>query len=148
MKSIILIFTMLMLLSSCKQEDTEIYGTYQGVDYNWLEQVWMHLNNSWYTIGNDLAIKEDSTFTYSNCSTIMTGTWSVEVDTLLLDVATARWKIDSLQRLGFKGRWPSVPEKPYKYHFQGDQLLRKETFFHKGKDQTVVYQMKKVKLPR
>ena len=65
----------IVLIISCNQHTQEIHGTYKSYRRNLIEQVWLKINNSWYSVGGTMQLKEDSTFTYTTCGNIQKGSW-------------------------------------------------------------------------
>jgi len=100
-------------------------GTYSFVELSKLELGYLYItqgiNN--YSVGSKMILSRDSTFQYITCGNIITGTWRSQVDTLYIKIRTNRWRNDSLNKYGWDGVWPSIPEKPLKFTIDGDCLI-------------------------
>ena len=82
------------------------------------------------SVGEEVLLRADSTFHKFNCAASIEGVWWVKEDSLYLKFLTNEWRVDSLQKFGFEGRWPSLPKKPIKYHIAGKQLRRTEFYLN------------------
>ena len=65
---------------TCSRFDHNIIGHYHSPSYNLFDKVVATLNNTSHTVGGDLEVNKDSTFVYTTCGNILTGTWSTKSD--------------------------------------------------------------------
>lgn len=130
---------------SCNQNIRDISGTYKSYRFNLIEQVWLQVNNSWYSVGNTIELNENFTYTQTTCGNIRKGTWVISKDTLLLNVESADWRVDSLREFGFNGKMhPVIPEKPDKYLIKGNKIIQKSKYIKKGKEKLIIHKLKKI----
>ena len=82
----------------------QIIGNYKSADFNFFELGVLYIFGSGHHIGgNELTLNIDSTFIFTTCSSIQTGTWYCNTDSLYLDSKTIRWRNDSIQELANNG---------------------------------------------
>ena len=111
-----------ILLASCSRED-DMIGTYEADRYHFLEMAPMSvLQKTGFAAGSTLELNEDSSFVFMTCGNIQEGYWSIQADSLILDVHINRWRIDSLQEHGFNGRSPK-PCFSSAFSIDGDHLI-------------------------
>ena len=116
---------MLLVLASFNFQNPKIKtGIYGCVRPGKFEQAWQRYFHgiTRYTVGSELIIGADSTFKYTTCGNILTGTWSAIDDSLFLHVTMNRWRKDSLDRFGFNGTWPEIPPDPIGFKIKTDYL--------------------------
>lgn len=144
----LLLFLFIALLS-CKQETSnDLTGTYESIRYSVFERPLESLKriNDRRAVGTTLILNSDSSYQETTCGNIMTGTWRVKNDSLLLFCENNRWRIDSLQVFGFNGTWPGVPEKPQSFFIDGTDLLQSHSYPDStGKTITSHYDLEKIK---
>jgi len=103
-------------LNCSAQEKRSIQtGKYSYIKWSQLEMAWLNVTKGihHFFVGSELILNSDSTFTYTTCGNIMTGKWKYNTDSLLLLANSNRWRSDSLNKYGYKGKWPEVPVKPF-----------------------------------
>ncbi|MGB6034692.1 MAG: hypothetical protein WBG42_00390 [Cryomorphaceae bacterium] len=101
---------MLLLLTSCSAQESELTGTYKSDDPNLVKKGWKVVFEGYdgFITGTQLDLKADSTFHMVTCGNILTGEWSHTDDSLYLTYQTNHWKNDSLQEFGLDGKWPEL----------------------------------------
>lgn len=99
-------------------------GTYTCVEISNLELGYLFITKGVrnYFIGSKLVLKNDSSFTYMTCGNIMNGSWYHIHDSLFLRVKSNRYRIDSLNKYAFNGKWPKIPLKPIGFKIKTDYL--------------------------
>jgi len=111
-----------LLLASCSRED-DLIGTYEADRYHFLEMAPLSVfQKTGFAAGSTLALNEDSSFVFMTCGNIQEGYWSIQADSLILDVHSNRWRTDSLQEHGFNGHWPK-PCFSSAFGIDGDHLI-------------------------
>jgi hypothetical protein len=117
---IIILFTI-----GCSKTDQFKTGTYSFVEISKLELGYLYItqgiNN--YALGSKIYIDIDSTFLYITCGNIMTGKWRCKDGNLFLQIQTNRWRNDSLNKYGWHGVWPIIPDKALKLEIDGDCII-------------------------
>lgn len=129
--SLYLLFA-LIIVSSCAQ--SSLCGSYHSVKPSYANYFVMRLrgfHTCTYSVSNSLNLNPDSSFRYTNCSNIMSGYWKQHNDSVFLYFKTNRWRIDSLNRYGFKGEFTKVPSKPYMYQIKHNSLLSTHVYNNK-----------------
>lgn len=112
----IIILSILFFLNCSAQEKRSIQiGNYSYIKWTQFEVAWLYLTKGihHFFAGSELILNADSSFTHKSCGNIMTGNWTYKNDTLLLIVKTNRWRSDSLNKFGYQGKWPEIPEQPF-----------------------------------
>ncbi len=117
---------MTVLLFGCSNQTSIKYGKYTFVRLSKIELGYLFLTQGIksYFVGCELILQKDSTFKYTTCGNIMTGTWNCFRDSLFLNVTKNRWRNDSLAKNGFNGAWPQIPEKPIGFKCGHDRLVK------------------------
>jgi hypothetical protein len=114
-----------MIMIGCTKSSKLRTGTYSFVEISKLELGYLYItkgiNN--FSLGSKMLLSKDSTFQYITCGNIITGTWRSKLDTLYAEIRTNRWRNDSLNKYGWDGVWPSIPDKPLKFVIDGDCLI-------------------------
>jgi hypothetical protein len=102
-----------ILFYACSNQTKVKQGTYRYVRLSKIELGYLFLTKGIKSnlIGSEIVLKNDSTFKYVTCGSIMTGKWNQINDSLFLKVTKNRWRIDSLDKYGFQGTWPIIPIK-------------------------------------
>ena len=62
--------------------------------------------------GATLKLNRDSTYFMETCGNHILGLWQLSGDSLLLFCRSNRFRIDSLNRTGFNGHYPSCGDRP------------------------------------
>ena len=118
-------------MGSCSNNNTILktgeYKSYKpSLPYLYYQYIFNGIRS--HTIGSDLLLKNDSTFIYSTCGNIMTGTWINKSDSLLLSFTSNKFKNDSLNKNGLNGIFPKVPNKPTILFIDKNNLILIDTF--------------------
>jgi hypothetical protein len=111
----VLAAVMVILLFNGVPSDKEVKpGLYTTIRPPFIEHAWLYYMRGirHFSIGSELRINVNSTFLYTTCGNIISGTWTASRDSLFLHAKTNRWRNDSLNQHGFNGEWPKVPDKP------------------------------------
>jgi hypothetical protein len=120
------IVTLIMLFFAFAPDDPEPFktGLYRNIKPGSIELLTLYLRygTTSYTVGSELQVNEDSSYCYITCGNIMTGTWKIKDDSLMLMMETNRWRNDSLNEHGFNGKWPEVYMKPFGFKITGNCL--------------------------
>lgn len=112
-----------ILLASCSRE-IELIGTYEADRYHFLEMAPLSVfQKTGFAAGSILALNEDSSFVFMTCGNIQEGYWTIQADSLILDIHSNKWIVDSLQEHGYNGRWPK-PCYSQVFSIEGDHLLQ------------------------
>lgn len=85
-----------ILLMGCSATPVSMVGTYKAPEWSIPELVLARLNNTSVAANEHLDLKNDFTFTYSNCSINGSGHWKLSKDTLLVYFKKKRLIIDEL----------------------------------------------------
>ncbi|MES2691559.1 MAG: hypothetical protein V4658_14215 [Bacteroidota bacterium] len=110
-------------LCACSRHDT-LTGSYKSRSYNIIQRYYLSLvEKSVYSIGNELELNKDSSFTYTCCGTIITGKWSVTPYTLSLFCKNNVYRNDSLNKTRPK---PSCGTEPIKMHIDKSGTLTED----------------------
>ena len=122
----IMVILIVNLFLGCSKQTTIKQGTYTYVQLSKIQSGYLFLTKGikHNFVGSEIVLKNDSTFNYITCGNIMTGTWNYINDSLFLKVTKNRWRIDSLDKYGFHGTWPTIPLKPIGFKFDNDYLVR------------------------
>ncbi|MGA2823751.1 MAG: hypothetical protein ABSE72_09535 [Bacteroidales bacterium] len=123
------IFTVILigiLFLGCSHQTSIKPGTYTYVRFSNVQLGYLFLTKGVksYFVGSEIVLNKDSTFKYTTCGNIMTGTWNYFNDSLFLKITRNRWRIDSLDKYGFYGTWPTIPIKPIGFKFDKDYLVK------------------------
>jgi len=122
-KGIIIIGVLMIMLCHCVQG--QLSGNYKSAEYNFFERGLLFLRGiDTFVGGNDLTLNSDSSYHRITCSIVETGNWSCTQDSLFLFAKTVKWRIDSLQNVGYFGKWPTIPIKPTTYQIANNELYR------------------------
>jgi len=123
---IVVVIIIVFLFLGCSTQTPIRPGTYTYVRLSKVQLGYLFLTKGIksYSIGSELVLMKDSTFKYTTCGNIITGTWNYLNDSLFLKIKKNRWRIDSLDKNGFNGRWPTVPQKPVGFKFDKDYLVK------------------------
>ena len=120
------ILALVVIFSSCKSSIPDLTGEYKNKDWTKMEMFTRsYLGGQALVVGSSLELNADRSFEYQTCGNIMTGTWSVKKDSLMLNIKTNRFQIDSLNEVGFEGR-KLVQEGEGYFLIRGNDLVRKE----------------------
>ncbi len=96
---------MILCSLGCENSPPEIVGDYEIVEYSISDKLWYGGIKGYDLIsGSSITINSDSTFKYITCGNVMNGNWRIVTDTLILDVISNQWRIDSLNIYGFEGK--------------------------------------------
>ncbi len=106
MRFVMMLFIIAIILVSCSKEEVLI-GRYEADRYSFLEMAPKSMFQKTGFVANcTLELKGDSTFVYHRtCNTAMEGYWSIKSDSLILDVHSHKWIVDSIQETGINGHW-------------------------------------------
>lgn len=117
------ILILVIFITSCSSYDISI-TKYKSVRYSKFEQYWNYLFRgiNTFAVGSEIELKSDSTYKYTTCGNIITGTWSTSEDSLLLKVLTNRWRNDSLNTYGFEGKMPEIAKEPIVFMFDSNSI--------------------------
>lgn len=117
-------FVTASLLAGCSRHQQSIIGRYKSKEYSFISKYYLHLiRNTSFIIGSSIEIKSDSTYVLTNCGNIEEGKWEIRDDSLLLFCKDNRWRIDSLNRTGFKGEFLDCGDgKPSIFTIDGGML--------------------------
>lgn len=101
-----MLFIFPIIFTSCSKE-VELIGSYKADRYSFLEMAPKNIFQKTGFVANcTLELKDDSTFVYHRtCNTAMEGYWSIKSDSLILDVYSHKWIVDSIQKNGINGHW-------------------------------------------
>ena len=108
-----IIFTLIIL--SCKNN---IIGVYQNTNPNMIFS-----KKVGYIMGTTLLLNSDSTFIDTSCGNIITGNWKVVNDTLFLICKSNRYRIDSLNTLGFNGKFANCQTSVQYFIIKKNKLI-------------------------
>ncbi len=133
MKPTLLLF-LFYLLFSCGQRQSTISGHYQSIEHGRLKIAWnYYIMNKVFSVGSELDLLTDSTFSYYTCGNHMTGTYNVKSDSLILCVLTNEWR-DTTSRNTLRDKKPAINQNPYLRFFFKTNIIRQEEFVKiKGK---------------
>lgn len=113
-KKICILFFLLAINWSCNERTQSIEGVYSSKDYSRLDLWYLGMiENTAVVGGTKLELFNDSTFQLITCSTFSEGHWSLDFDTLILAENQIRWRHDSIQQYGYKGKWPQQSYKRF-----------------------------------
>ncbi|MCF8445952.1 MAG: hypothetical protein K9H61_03060 [Bacteroidia bacterium] len=110
---------------SCNNNSTKlIIGRYASVrpSYPFLYYQYFANGIRSYGLGSELILNTDSTFEYLTCGNIMTGKWATNSDSLLLTIFSNKYRNDSLNKVGIKGKFPVIPKEPIALIIKGNKL--------------------------
>lgn len=111
-----------LLLASCSREG-DLIGSYEADRYHFLEIApRIVFQRTGFASGCTLELNEDSSFVFKTCGNVQEGYWSVQANSLILDVHSNRWRTDSLHEHGFNGLWPK-PCFSRSFSIDGDHLI-------------------------
>ena len=96
-----------------------------------------------YFIGSEIILNDDSTFKYTTCGNVMTGSWNHSKDSLFLKIITNHWRNDSLDKNGLNGKWPLIAKRPIGFKFSNNYLTK----IHILKNGTKVIEKLKFNVP-
>lgn len=141
LKNLPIIF--ILLLYSCNRKMENLYGTYESIRYSYLKRPFetFAFRNDGLAVGSRLLVFKDSTFQLTTCSSIIEGNWSTVDDSLLLNIKTHVWRIDSLQENGFNGRHPIVSDIPMGYKITNSELHRTLSYIDSGETRTTHFNL-------
>lgn len=123
MKNLLILVFASLLVASCSRED-DLIGTYETDRYNYMVMVSKNIfQKTSFSAGNTIELNEDSSFVYKTCGNIMEGYWTIKSDSLILDIHSNNWRVDSLQEHGYFGRWPKTCYSQT-FSIKGDHLLQ------------------------
>lgn len=128
------IYFLLALSVFCSCSAQSICGNYISVKpsySDYLSNIFHGRHSCIYAVGASLQLEMDSSFEYKTCSHIMTGKWKAQNDSLYLYVKTNRYRVDSLNKTGFEGKFAKVPLKPYSYRIKHGSLLSTYSYNNK-----------------
>ena len=116
----------LLVIFGCHPEHKIRFGTYKSITYNKFDLAVLYflkgMNSAF--VGSEITLKSDSSFTYTTCGNSMLGNWQCKNDTLMLDIKSNKYRIDSLNIFGFNGHFPSIPKNPIKFYIDNEYLIR------------------------
>lgn len=115
----------ILLLFSCSLQTSLKPGYYKYVKPSRFESRYLFITQGIksYVGGSEIILNNDSTFKHTSCGNIITGKWNIKKDSLFLKVLTNRWRNDSLNKYGFNGTWPTIPNKQIGFQIRNDCLL-------------------------
>ena len=120
------IFMAFLGLGSCS-EPSNIVGSYEIETKSYAYKLWKNLEEpTSFTVGSELLVRSDSSFTLKTCGNIISGKWRLAQDTLFLKPLTSRWRSDSLHKFGLNGKAPKVYEGEYKFKITNTGKLFEE----------------------
>lgn len=120
----LIIFLLFFSFLFCSNRNKFEMGTYRSYVPSRIEQYYNLFFNriNGYLVKANLTINHDSSFIFSTCSSISTGSWRISTDSLYLNVNKCIWKNDSLNKFGFKSGWPANCSKPIVFKFENNEL--------------------------
>ncbi|MFN0203574.1 MAG: hypothetical protein ACKVTZ_18755 [Bacteroidia bacterium] len=125
--STIFFFLLITLFFHCqtrKIQTPNYIGTYQNQRVNRMEALWLTLQNRRVTQGSSLILSQDSSYYYKTCGAISTGKWRAKQDSIYLFCETIRYRIDSLNVVGFNGKKLKCSAKPSVLYLRNDKLIQ------------------------
>lgn len=146
MRKIIIVSLISYSIVSCTSKQESLFGTYESILYSYSKRPLEYLakRNDHRAVGATIILNMDSSFTKTTCANLITGTWKVKNDSLYLIYETNHWKNDNLQKVGFNGKWPSIPNKPYTFFIDGNDLKKTVTRMDStGKEATTHFDLEK-----
>jgi len=113
------------LLTGCKNDHHIKIGPYKSVRFNKIELGFLYIFKgiNAYFVGSEIDLSMDSSFVYTTCGNIMSGSYCIKNDSLFLNVKSNRFRIDSLNIKGFNGHYPTIPTKSIKFKIEDDCLI-------------------------
>ncbi|MBS1687971.1 MAG: hypothetical protein JSS96_04555 [Bacteroidetes bacterium] len=129
-----IIYFLLTLFAFCSCSSQPLCGNYISAKPSYSDYLFImfHGRHSFiYITGSSLFLSADSSFEYKTCGNIMTGQWKTQNDSLYLIVKTNRYRIDSLNKNGFNGKFAEIPLKPHIYKIKHGDLLSIRAYNYK-----------------
>lgn len=118
----ILIAALSVLVFGCSSDNPNIVGLYTSKDFNIASKTCYYFRNIRTTSGISLELKSDSTFSFQTCGNIIDGNWKTAKDSLFLFCKNNKYRIDSLNIVGYNGRFAKCNEKPRAFLIDGNVL--------------------------
>jgi hypothetical protein len=124
MRILIINLVTILMLISCGKSDDNLIGVFESEKIRFYELPSFYISGfDKYAIGIKLTLNTDNSFEYSTCSNLMSGTWEEINDSIYLFVTQSKYQIDSLNIVGYKGEFATIPNKPIKFKVEGDLLI-------------------------
>ncbi len=119
-KSVLLLFVFSFLSNEAQIK----IGKYNSVSPNIFHFTKLFVLNGVrsYSTGCSLTLHEDSSYQLITCGNLISGSWTVRKDSLLLLAKTNRWRNDSLHQYGYNGKQPVVCNTYAKYIIKKNSL--------------------------
>jgi len=118
----------LVLLFGHSVHAQSITGTYHSKRISLFSRGFAQIfENTLHAIGSSLEIKPDSTFHLITCGSIIDGYWRINGRQLILTDTANRFRIDSLNRTGYKGMFPEnmLNKSPFIFKIKKHGLKQK-----------------------
>jgi hypothetical protein len=96
-----------------------------------------------YAGGIKLNLKANGTFRYQGC-TVLTGNWGTKNDSLFLYADSHKWRNDSLNQVGYYGKFLEVPEEPLKFQITKKGFRNNRLFDYKGESYNAINKLVRV----
>lgn len=138
----LLFISSLVLVGCSSTTPVSLTGTYKAPERSMPELVMAQLKNISYALNENLELKTDSTFIYSNCSVNANGYWKLSKDTLLVYNEKRRFIIEELNDDPAYQSAIKYDSVPYRYLVSKDRRVLKRF----GKNQngnTVVFELRR-----
>ena len=121
----IYILLIYLFILGCSAPKKDLIGTYASENPSLVKKAWKTLAEGYdgFITGSELELNQDSTFQETTCGNVLTEQWYHKNDTIFLKYETNKWRNDSLQQNGFRGRWPKVPEGVKKVKYNGNKIF-------------------------
>ena len=125
--SILILLSLIQIKPNCQNGATLSLGKYSNKVCNPLMRM---IHESFYPNDNFI-LKDNQMYEYFGCNSVQNGNWIIKHDTLILHCISHSYTIDSLNRLGFNGRFAECP-KPLKFIIRTncvEALFEKRCYF-------------------
>ena len=124
MKTFLFYLILIFLTAGCTKPEVSLIGQYESEGISFLEKPSFFFSGFYgYSMGAELSLHPDFSFEYSTCANLMTGSWKASKDSLFLYVEENRYQIDSLNQVGFQGKFAKTSDQPIKFQIEGDLLV-------------------------
>lgn len=130
------------LIIGCHSYSEGIIGKYQSKEHSLITKEYLsYFKNTTFVIRSSLVIKKDSTYYLENCGNVEEGKWQVHSDSLLLFCEHNRWRIDSLNKTGFNGKFLDCGDGAPSVFIIDKNVLKQQW---KSKGRTILNYFKKI----
>lgn len=125
------------LLYSCQVQHPNLIGTYKSnPKYSLLHYLGKREH---FAIGSTIILNSDSSFNYETCGNVLKGYWKLNNDSLILNVISNRYRIDSLNYT-----WPKLKISVLKFRVIKDILIFEDRINNNGKTYKFTHLLKKI----